>query len=325
MRYLVSGAAGFIGARIAEMLVDQGHQVVGVDNLNDAYDVNLKEWRLGRLTAKSGFSFHKLDILDREALDGVADGPAYDGVFNLAARAGVRPSVANPWVYAQTNILGALNVMDWCRRHGVAKLVQASTSSLYGRSNERPFAETADTSRPLSPYAASKGAAEMFGHAYAHLHQLDISVLRFFTVYGPAGRPDMSVFRFIQWIAEGRPLRLYGDGNQQRDYTYIDDIARGAIAALRPTGYEVINLGGDEPVSILDVIHRIETLLEKPARIDRQPVAPGDVPATWADIGKAKELLDWSPQVALDDGLQRTVSWYLQEREWARQVDTSDI
>ncbi|MGA9532689.1 MAG: NAD-dependent epimerase/dehydratase family protein, partial [Anaerolineales bacterium] len=191
--------------------------------------------------------------------------------------------------------------------------------------NAQPFVETADTSRPLSPYAASKGAAEMFAHTYAYLHDLDVSVLRFFTVYGPAGRPDMSVFRFIQWIAEGHPLRLYGDGNQQRDYTYIDDIARGAIAALRPTGFEVINLGGDEPVSIMDVIHRLEELLDKEANIDRQATAPGDVPATWADISKAKAMLNWSPQVSLAEGLERSVSWYLEEREWARQVDTTDI
>jgi UDP-glucuronate 4-epimerase len=325
MRYLVTGAAGFIGAKISEMLMDDGHRVVGVDNLNDAYDVRLKEWRLARLKDRPSFTFHRLDILDRDSLADLDDDASYDAVLNLAARAGVRPSVTNPWVYADTNIMGCLNMMSWCRRHDIQKFVQASTSSLYGRGNRRPFAETADTSRPLSPYAASKGAAEMFAHTYAYLHGLDVSVLRFFTVYGPAGRPDMSIFRFTQWIAEGRPLRLYGDGNQQRDYTYIDDIARGAIAALRPTGYEVINLGGDEPVSIMDVIHRLEQLLDKEANIDRHESAPGDVPATWADIGKAKELLNWSPRVSLAEGLQRSVSWYLEEREWARQVDTADI
>lgn len=325
MRYLVTGAAGFIGAKIAEMLMAEGHQVVGVDNLNDAYDVRLKEWRLARLQGNPSFTFHRLNILDRDALAQLEDGANYAAVLNLAARAGVRPSVANPWIYADTNIMGSLNLMSWCRQHDVPKFVQASTSSLYGRDNARPFAETADTSRPLSPYAASKGAAEMFAHTYAYLHGLDVSVLRFFTVYGPAGRPDMSVFRFIQWIAEGRPLRLYGDGSQQRDYTYIDDIARGAIAALKPTGYEVINLGGDEPVSIMEVIHQLEALLGKEANIDRQEAAPGDVPATWADISKAKSMLNWSPQVSLDEGLQRSVSWYLEEREWARQVDTADI
>ncbi len=231
----------------------------------------------------------------------------------------------NPWIYAETNVTGALNLLDLCRDLAIPKFVLASTSSLYGMHNERPFAEEADTSRPLSPYAASKGGAEMLAHSYHHLHQLDVTVLRFFTVYGPAGRPDMSIFRFIQWIAEGRPLRLYGDGSQQRDYTFVEDIARGSVAALKPTGFEVINLGGDKPVSILEVIEQIEGLIGQKAKIERMAPAPGDVPATWADISKARRLLNWEPQVSLAEGLQRSVDWYQQERDWASQVDTSDI
>jgi len=245
-------------------------------------------------------------------------------VINLAARAGVRPSVTNPWIYTETNVGGALNVLELCREFSVPKLVQASTSSVYGSDSLRPFREDADVTRPLSPYAATKAAAELLAHTYHSLHGLDVTVLRFFTVFGPAGRPDMSIFRFVQWIEEGRPLVLYGDGNQERDYTFIDDIARGTIAALRPMGYEIINLGGDEPVSIREVIGLLEELIGKPAQIDRQPDAPGDVRATWANIDKARSLLDWEPQVARLDGLADCVAWYRVERAWAAAVDTSD-
>lgn len=325
MDYLLTGAAGFIGARVTELLLDAGHHVVGLDNLNEAYDPRLKQWRLARLKERQEFEFHQVDILEREALQEAAGGREFAAVLNFAARAGVRPSVVNPWVYANTNVTGALNLLDLCRQLGIPKFVLASTSSLYGKDNERPFSEQADTSRPLSPYAASKGAAEMMAHSYHHLHGLDVSVLRFFTVYGPAGRPDMSIFRFIQWIAEGQELRLYGDGSQQRDYTYVDDIARGTLAALKPVGFEVINLGGDQPVSINEVIELLETLLQREARVKQMAPAPGDVPATWADIEKAGNLLGWEPAIDLTEGLRRSVDWYLQERQWASQVDTSDL
>lgn len=324
MRYLVAGAAGFIGAKVSELLLARGDEVLGIDNLNEAYDPVLKRWRLDRLKGSRGFEFVLCDILDREGLKRMGDQGPFEAVVNLAARAGVRPSVTNPWVYADTNVTGALNLLEFARSRGVPKFVLASTSSLYGSTGDRPFAETVPITRPLSPYAASKGAAELLAHSYHHLHQLDVSILRYFTVYGPAGRPDMSVFRFTKWIAEGKPLRLYGDGSQQRDYTYVDDIAEGTLAALKPVGFEVINLGGDKPVSILEVIHQLEQLLGKPAKVEQLEVAPGDVPATWADISKARELLDWEPRVGLEKGLGRSVDWYLQERDWASQVDTSD-
>ncbi|HEX9797604.1 MAG TPA: GDP-mannose 4,6-dehydratase [Anaerolineales bacterium] len=325
MRYLVTGAAGFIGAKVSQFLLEAEHQVVGVDNLNEAYDPRLKSWRLQFLLDRAEFTFHELDILNFDSLEQMWADQRFDAVINLAARAGVRPSVLDPWIYEQTNVKGALNLLELARRNQVPKFLLASTSSLYGLNNQRPFAETANTSRPLSPYAASKGAAEMLAHSYHHLHGLDVSVLRYFTVYGPAGRPDMSVFRFIQWIAEGRPLRLYGDGSQERDYTFVDDIARGTIAALRSTGFEIFNLGGNQPVSILDVIHQVEAILGKQAMIEQSGPAPGDVPATWADISKARQQLGWQPQVPLAEGLPRTVAWYLEERDWARQVDTSDL
>jgi UDP-glucuronate 4-epimerase len=322
--YLITGAAGFIGARVAEMLIDTGHTVLGIDNLNEAYDRRLKDWRLARLKARSGFDFCLADIREMPALKEAVSGREFDGVINLAARAGVRPSVSNPWIYTQTNVGGALNVLELCRQLGVPKLVQASTSSVYGGNNTRPFREDADVTRPLSPYAATKAAAELLAHTYHNLHGLDVTVLRFFTVYGPAGRPDMSVFRFVQWIEEERPLILYGDGDQERDYTFIDDIARGTVAALRPVGYEIVNLGGDEPVSIRQLISQLEELTGKAAHIDRRPDAPGDVRATWADIYKARSLLDWEPQVARLDGLAECVAWYRAERAWAASIDTSD-
>jgi nucleoside-diphosphate-sugar epimerase len=323
-RYLVTGAAGFIGARVTELLLDGGNEVVGLDNLNDAYDPRLKEWRLARLEGRAGFAFRRVDVAERQALCDAWGEGGYQGVVSLAARAGVRASVRNPWAYAQTNVLGTLNLLDLCREHKTPKFVLASTSSLYGAHNPRPFREDADTSRPLSPYAATKGAAELLAHTYHNLHDLDVTILRYFTVFGPAGRPEMSIFRFVQWIVEGRPVVLYGDGGQERDFTYIDDIARGTLAALRPLGFEVINLGGDRPVPILDVIRRIEALAGRSATIDRRPEAPADVRATWADIHKARSLLDWSPQVDLEAGLERTLTWYRAERDWARDIDTSD-
>ncbi len=327
---LVTGAAGFIGWRTSQLLLDEGHTVVGVDNLNDAYDPPLKRWRLDQLAGRDGFRFHQIDITDFDALSSlfsaVDESPVTNrhspisAVVNLAARAGVRPSVDNPWVYYDTNVTGTLNLLELCREHGIDKFVLASTSSVYGE-NDRPFHEDQPTDRPLSPYAASKKAAEALAYTYRRLYDLDVSVLRYFTVYGPAGRPDMSVFRFIEWIDQGQPLQLYGDGTQQRDFTFVDDIARGTIAALRPLGYEIVNLGGDRPVAINDVIAQIEELLGKKARVERHPRHPADVPATWADIAKARRLLDWEPRTDLATGLERAVAWY--REVWAPEARSS--
>ncbi len=317
--YLVTGSAGFIGARVVELLLEEGAAVTGVDNLNDAYDVRLKQWRLSRLDTRSGFKFCQLDICDREALRGVF-GASFDAVINLAARAGVPQSLGNPWAYIDTNVTGTLNLLEMCRDFGVPKFVQASTSSIYGASDKRPYEEHSPTGRPLSPYAASKMAAESLCFTYHHLYQLDVTVLRFFTVYGPAGRPDMSLFRFVQWIAEGRPVTVYGDGRQSRDFTYVDDIARGAVAATKPLGYEVVNLGSGSPVKLMDAIKMLEMLLDKTANIVHEPSQPGDVPATWADIGKAQRLLGWRPQTDIEIGTGRLVEWYLENRSWAREI-----
>lgn len=307
---LLTGAAGFIGFKTAERLLAGGFRVVGVDSFNDYYDVRLKEWRAQQLTPKEGFELVRLDIEDGQALSALFDRHRFDAVINLAARAGVRYSMENPHVYLSTNAQGTLNVLEAMRHHGVKKLVLASTSSLYA-GQPMPFDETLPVNTPISPYAASKKAAEVMCFPYHHLYGLDVSIVRYFTVYGPAGRPDMSIFRFMRWIDEGTPLELFGDGSQARDFTYVDDIAEGTVRALKPVGYEIINLGGgNKPISMSSIIERLEALLGKKAVLDHKAFHATDLKATWANIGKAKQLLDWSPTVELDEGLRRTVEWY---------------
>lgn len=320
MNVLVTGCAGFIGAKVSALLVENRHRVVGIDNLNDSYDRRLKEWRLTQLQNKPNFTFRRGDILDRAALEELFRASPVESVINLAARAGVRQSLKDPWAYYETNLTGALNLLEVCRKFEIRKFVQASTSSLYGDA-ARPFQEDQPTDRPLSPYAASKKAAETLCYTYHEIHKLDVTVLRYFTVYGPAGRPDMSIFRFIQRIAEGGPVPLYGDGSQERDFTYVDDIAAGTFLALRPVGYEVINLGSDRPVAVRQVIALLEEMLRRPARVERLPPHPTDVPATWANVTKAHRLLGWTPKTSLEDGLRNSVRWYEENRSWASAVD----
>ncbi len=321
--YLVTGAAGFIGSKVSELLLAEGHTVTGVDNLCDAYDVRLKHYRQGRLQPQPGFCFHPVDICDRPALEGIAQesGP-FDAVINLAARAGVRASVENPWAFVDTNMTGTLNLLELCRQHGIPKFVLASTSSLYGNDAPLPTPETASSERPLQPYAASKKGAEAMCHAYHFLNGIDVTVFRYFTVYGPAGRPDMVMFRFTQWIKEGRTVHLNGDGNQSRGFTYVDDIARGTLLGLKPVGYEIINLGGHETITINEMLARLEGLLGAKALVERQPAHKADMLANQADVSKARALLGWEPQVGLAEGMSRMVQWYLAERNWASQVVT---
>jgi len=320
-RYLVSGAAGFIGARVAELLLEAGHQVVGVDNLNDSYDVRLKEYRLKLLEGRKGFSFYRLDISSRDVIEKLKGEP-FAGVINLAARAGVRDSALDPWAYMDANMTGTLNMLELCRQQDIPKLVLASTSSIYGVAAPLPTPENADSNHPLQPYAATKKGAEALAHAYHYLYGLDVTVVVYFTVYGPAGRPNMSLFRFVQAISEGRPIQLFGSGEQTRGFTYIDDIAHGTILALKPVGYEIVNLGGHESVSINKLISLLEEAIQKKATIEYLPMDKADMLASWADVSKAGELLGWKPQVGLEEGIRRLVAWYNAERSWASQVRT---
>lgn len=324
--YLVTGCAGFIAFGVCRRLLDAGHEVLGIDTLNDAYDPRLKHWRLKRLEGRPGFSFASVDITDRAALAELfGGGRRFAAVLNLAARAGVRQSVANPWVYQATNVEGTLNLLDLCQRHGIPRFILASTSSLYGGHNPIPFREDADVTRPLSPYAASKLAAEAIAHAYHHLFGLNVVALRFFTVYGPAGRPDMSVFRFVRSISEGDPIVVFGDGSQERDFTYVDDIARGVCAALNLEGHHTINLGSDRPVKLRTMIEVISNLVGREAKTEHRPMHPADVPATWADITRARTRLDWSPKVSFEDGIRAAVDWYRAERSWAKDLSLGEV
>lgn len=318
--YLVTGCAGFIASRVVRMLVDAGHHVVGIDNMNDYYDVSLKQNRVDSL-ASERFQFQKLDIEDADQVGQLFDETPFDAVLNLAARAGVRYSMVNPHVYMTTNLMGTLNLLEAMRTRNVSKFVLASTSSLYA-GQSMPFTETLAVNTPISAYAASKKAAEMLAHSHHHLFGIDVSICRYFTVYGPAGRPDMAVFRFIQWIDQDKTIEVFGDGTQSRDFTYVDDIARGTIAALKPVGFEVFNLGGgNDSVSLLEVIEKLEVLLGKKAHLEHKAFHKADVMATQADITKAKAVLDWNPQVSLDEGLAACVDWYQSNKPWSATIE----
>ena len=321
--YLVTGVAGFIASRVTEMLLDAGHTIVGIDNLNNAYDIRMKEYRLGKLVKRSGFTFHKLDISDRASLSGSTfTTPLFEAVINLAARAGVRQSLENPWVYVDTNLTGTLNLLEMCRQRGIPKFLLASTSSIYGQEAPLPTPEEADSDHPLQAYAASKKAAEVMCHVYHSLYAIDVTIFRYFTVYGPAPRPDMVMFRLAQWISEERPVRIHGDGEQTRGFTYVDDIARGTILGLQPLGYSIINLGGHETISINALIHLFEELIGKRAELQFLPRHPADMSANWANVEKARRLLGWETQVGLREGVSRLVEWYKAERSWACQIET---
>ena len=321
-KYLITGSAGFIASRVAEMLLTGGHQVVGVDNLNTAYDVRMKEYRLAQLQRHPEFIFEKADISDRRTVEGMDKFGSFDAVINLAARAGVRSALEDPWSYVDTNMTGTLNMLDFCRRMNVHKFVLASTSSIYGLDAPLPTPEFADSNRPLQPYAASKKGAEAMSYAYHHLYDIDVTVFRYFTVYGPSGRPDMVMFRFVQWLVEGKPLKLNGDGEQSRGFTYVDDIAAGTILGLKPVGYEIMNLGGHEVITINQLIQMLEEILGKKAVVERNPFHKADMMTNLADINKAGRLLGWEPKISLRDGVQRLVDWYLEERTWASKIVT---
>jgi UDP-glucuronate 4-epimerase len=321
MKILLTGVAGFIGWKTAHNLLDKGYTVVGIDNLNTYYDPRIKLWRLKTLTGRKNFSFHNVDIENLEALKLLFEiYQPFDAIINLAARAGVRYSMENPFVYFTTNANGTLNLLELAKDYGIKKFVLASTSSLYA-GQPMPFKESLPVNTPISPYAASKKAAEVTCYTYHYLYGIDISIVRYFTVYGPAGRPDMSIFRFIYKIMKGEPIEVFGDGTQSRDFTYVDDIAEGTVRALKPLGYEIINLGGNQPYQLNEVIQIIEELLGKKAKIVYKSFHKADLKATWADINKAKQLLDWEPKVSLQEGLRKTVEWFKENWNWLKEIE----
>jgi nucleoside-diphosphate-sugar epimerase len=322
--YLVTGAAGFIASRVIEILLDAGHTVIGVDNMNDAYDIRMKEYRLKKLQHPN-FTFFLSDIAERKTFDNksLLRRQPFDAIINLAARAGVRQSVENPWVYVDTNITGTLNLLEFCREQNIPKLILASTSSVYGDNAPLPTSEMVSSDLPLQAYAATKKSAEVLCYVYHYLYGLDVTVFRYFTVYGPSPRPDMVMFRFTQWINEGRPVKVNGDGEQSRGFTYVDDIARGTILGLKPLGYEIINLGGHEVIKINELIRMQESLIGKMAKIEYLPRHPADMATNWANIEKAKQLLGWEPIIGLQDGVSRLINWYNLERSWASQIQTA--
>ena len=315
-RYLVTGAAGFIGANVAQALLDAGCEVVGVDSLNDYYDVDLKQYRLKPLLDRSRFSFVQGDLADTQIVDSLFAQHSFECVIHLAAQAGVRYSLENPGAYIQSNVVGFQHLIDACRAKPPAHVVFASSSSVYGNSDREWFSETDPTDTPVSLYAATKKSNEMVAHTYAHLHGLPATGLRFFTVYGPAGRPDMAYFGFTKAIVEGTPIQVFNEGQLERDFTYIDDIVSGVVAAAAAppidldVPYRLLNLGNHQPVKLGDFIATLEGLLGKEANKQLVGMQPGDVYRTAANIEAAKALVGFEPTTDLATGLERFVAWY---------------
>jgi UDP-glucuronate 4-epimerase len=331
VKLLVTGAAGFIGFHAARSLLERGEEVVGLDNLNDYYDPALKAARLEILRRSANFRFLKIDIADREAMQQAFEREKFRRVVHLAAQAGVRYSIENPHVYVQSNITGFLHVIEGCRQNGVEHLVYASTSSVYGANTQMPFSEQQNTDHPLTLYAATKKANELMAHSYSSLYRLPTTGLRFFTVYGPWGRPDMALFLFTKNILAGKPIDVFNGGHHQRDFTYVDDIVKGVLAAVdrvaapdpkwnsdapSPSGssapYKIYNIGNQRPVALLRYIEVLEQCLGRKAQKNLLPMQPGDLPDTWADVEALARDVGYRPCTELETGVKRFVEWYLE-------------
>jgi UDP-glucuronate 4-epimerase len=329
MRVLVTGTAGFIGSHVAQRLLERGDEVIGFDNLNDYYDVALKKARLAKLLGRPGYTHVQADLADRAAVEATFATHRPQRVVNLAAQAGVRYAAQNPHVYVSSNVTGFLHILEGCRHHGVEHLVFASTSSVYGANTTMPFSEHASTEHPLTLYAASKKANEMMAHSYAHLYGVPSTGLRFFTVYGPWGRPDMALFLFTRAILAGEPIKVFNHGRHKRSFTYVDDIVEGVIRTLdRPATpnpqwqgatpdpatsnapYRLYNIGNEQPVELLRYIEVLEQCLGRKARMEMLPLQAGDVPDTEADVSELIEAVDYRPRVSVEEGVSRFVDWY---------------
>ncbi|HLJ80879.1 MAG TPA: NAD-dependent epimerase/dehydratase family protein [Ktedonobacterales bacterium] len=316
MAVLVTGGAGFVGSHVVERLIERGEEVVVLDDFNAFYDPAIKERNLAAVLGNPALHVLRGDIADPADVAAAFARAPIRAVMHLAGRAGVRPSVADPLLYARTNSQGTLVLLEESRRAGIERFIFASSSSVYGVTSKVPFVETDPADRPISPYAATKRAAEIACHTYHHLYGLPVTCLRLFTVYGPRQRPDLAIHAFTRDILEGREIRLFGDGSSARDYTYVGDIVDGLLAALdrpEPFGYEIINLGNSHPVLLRDLIQTLETVLDRPARLRYVDEQPGDVPLTYADITKARRLLSYAPSVSLAEGLARFAAWYTAE------------
>ena len=329
MHILVTGTAGFIGAALTLRLLERGDTVHGVDNLNDYYDVALKKARLERLSTREKFSFEQIDIADRAGMESLFRGRRFDAVVNLAAQAGVRYSLENPHLYIHSNIVGFCNILEGCRHSKVGHLVFASSSSVYGANTKLPFSEHDNIDHPISLYAATKKANELMAHTYAHLYGLPCTGLRFFTVYGPWGRPDMALFKFTKSILEGKPIPVFNNGNMVRDFTYVDDIVEGVVRVIdRPAQpdtawnsaapdparsrapYRIYNIGNNKPVQLMRYIEVLEKCLGKKAQLEMLPMQPGDVPATMADVSALETDIGYRPRTTVEEGVPRFVEWY---------------
>jgi len=330
MKILVTGAAGFIGFRVSQLLLERGDEVVGLDNLNDYYDVSLKKARLAMLESSSAFAFRKIDLADRAAVEGLFAAAGFDRVIHLAAQAGVRYSIENPHSYVDSNVVGTLHVLEGCRHHQVGHLVYASTSSVYGANTHMPFSVHQNVDHPLALYAATKKANELMAHSYSSLYDLPTTGLRFFTVYGPWGRPDMALFLFTKNILAGKPIDVFNYGKHRRDFTYVDDIARGVIASMDTPAtpdpdwnsdepdpatsrapYRIYNIGNNRPVELMHYIEVLENCLGRKAEKNLLPLQPGDVPDTYADSQSLVDAVGYRPSTPVEEGVAKFVKWYV--------------
>lgn len=309
MNILVTGGAGFIGSHTILRLLGEGHSVVNVDNLNEYYDPDLKKARLVQFEDR--IDHYTIDIADKEALAEIFKNHSFDAICHLAAQAGVRYSIENPHIYAQANYIGTLNIFELAKQHNIPHVVFASTSSVYGMNEKMPYAEYDRVDGPISIYAASKRAGELLAHSYCHLFDMNITCLRFFTVYGPFGRPDMALFKFTKAMLEGKPIEVFNQGEMQRDFTYIDDIVDGVIRAhAHPSGFTIYNLGNGKPVLLMDFVKAVEQALDTKAQIEHKPMQPGDVASTWADTTKAQKELGYQSTTNVTEGVKTFVEWY---------------
>ena len=330
MKYLITGAAGFIGFHLSKRLLEQGNSVVGIDNLNEYYDVNLKKARLSKLKGNLGFTFHKLDLVDRKGIEKLFSEDNFDCVVNLAAQAGVRYSLTNPHAYIDSNIVGFLNILEGCRGGGIKHLVFASSSSVYGANTKMPFSVHHNADHPLSLYAVTKKTNELMAHSYSSLYKLPCTGLRFFTVYGPLGRPDMALFMFTRAILENRPIDMFNQGKMKRDFTYIDDIIEGLVrvigkipapvttwnsdnpdSATSYAPYRIYNIGNNNPIELMKFVEVLEDCLGKKAEKNLLPMQPGDVPGSYADVDDLVKNIGFKPSIPIEKGIGEFVEWYL--------------